>query len=57
VRRARALPLHLTLTCLQPHDGLHCGRCNKCEERRRAFAEAGVADTTAYAGLPEPALK
>ena len=28
----------------------HCGRCNKCAERRRAFRLAGVADPTDYAG-------
>ena len=46
------LPLHLTLTCMAPveRDGvpLHCGACNKCRERREAFAAAGVADLTAY---------
>jgi 7-cyano-7-deazaguanine synthase len=33
------LPLHLTFSCLQPKGHRHCGRCNKCEERRRAFEE------------------
>jgi 7-cyano-7-deazaguanine synthase len=27
----------------------HCGRCNKCAERRKAFADAGIADGTPYA--------
>lgn len=46
------LPLDLTLTCMAPRviDGspVHCGGCNKCEERRRAFKAAGVQDRTAY---------
>jgi 7-cyano-7-deazaguanine synthase len=48
------LPLHLTLTCMAPRssgegDLLHCGDCNKCRERREAFAQAGVPDKTEYA--------
>jgi 7-cyano-7-deazaguanine synthase len=45
----RGLPLELTFSCLSPVDGLHCGQCNKCAERRRAFAEAGTDDLTRYA--------
>ena len=54
IRRGRELgvPLELTLSCMQPQDGLHCGRCSKCRERRDAFAEADVEDPTAYAGTP-----
>ena len=48
IRRHAGLPLDLTLTCLTPRDGAHCGRCNKCAERRRAFAQAGVPDATRY---------
>jgi 7-cyano-7-deazaguanine synthase len=48
MRRGRALPLHLTFSCIRPVDGRHCGRCNKCAERRRAFAAAGLADPTEY---------
>ena len=36
------VPLELTLSCMQPKDGLHCGKCSKCRERRDAFREAGV---------------
>lgn len=45
----RDLPLHLTLTCMSPRDGVHCGACNKCYERQQAFLKAGVADLTTYA--------
>jgi 7-cyano-7-deazaguanine synthase len=53
IRRGRELPLQLTFSCIQPcksSEGfLHCGRCNKCGERRRAFHDAGVPDPTQYA--------
>jgi 7-cyano-7-deazaguanine synthase len=45
----RELPLELTFSCLAPVDGLHCGACNKCGERRHAFAQAELADPTHYA--------
>jgi 7-cyano-7-deazaguanine synthase len=50
IRRGRALgvPLELTLSCMQPQHGLHCGRCSKCRERRDAFREAGGEDPTSY---------
>ncbi|MCS6851693.1 MAG: 7-cyano-7-deazaguanine synthase [Gemmataceae bacterium] len=48
IRRADGVPLELTLSCLRPIQGRHCGRCNKCAERRRAFRAAGRADVTAY---------
>ncbi len=44
--------LQLTLSCMQPKNGLHCGQCSKCRERRDAFREAGVADPTAYRHAP-----
>ena len=41
--------LDLTFSCLAPTPDLgHCGACNKCGERRRAFAAAGVEDPTEY---------
>jgi 7-cyano-7-deazaguanine synthase len=46
------VPLELTLSCMQPAVGLHCGRCSKCRERRDAFREAGVSDPTSYAVAP-----
>lgn len=44
----RRLPLHLTFTCASPVRGRHCGRCNKCAERRMGFREAGIPDLTGY---------
>jgi 7-cyano-7-deazaguanine synthase len=44
----RDLPLELTFSCIDPHDGLHCGRCNKCEERREAFESIRLPDPTKY---------
>ena len=49
VAQAKGVPLHLTFSCLRPVAGRHCGRCNKCEERRRVFREAQVEDPTEYA--------
>ena len=46
------VPLELTLSCMQPKDGRHCGRCSKCRERRDAFREAGVDDPTSYRTAP-----
>src|SRR5438105_8073179 len=46
------VPLELTLSCMSPKDGLHCGVCSKCRERRDAFNEAGVEDRTRYAVQP-----
>jgi 7-cyano-7-deazaguanine synthase len=46
MRRGRGLPLGLTFSCLRPAHGRHCGRCNKCRERREAFADAGLRDPT-----------
>lgn len=48
IRLARALPLGLTFSCLQPRGLHHCGRCNKCAERRRAFRVADLSDPTKY---------
>jgi 7-cyano-7-deazaguanine synthase len=46
------VPLELTLSCMNPRDGLHCGQCSKCRERRDAFTEAKVEDPTRYATAP-----
>jgi 7-cyano-7-deazaguanine synthase len=48
IRRFSDLPLELTLTCMAPKAGRHCGLCSKCGERRQAFEQAGVPDLTVY---------
>lgn len=48
VVRGKDLPLQLTFSCLSPRGNRHCGRCNKCAERRQAFARAQTADLTSY---------
>ncbi|MFO0880230.1 MAG: 7-cyano-7-deazaguanine synthase [Gemmataceae bacterium] len=48
LRRGSSLPLQHSFSCIHPRHGLHCGQCNKCAERKKGFAEAGLADPTAY---------
>jgi len=45
----RHLQLQHTFSCIDPTAGVHCGRCNKCAERQRAFEEASIDDVTTYA--------
>jgi 7-cyano-7-deazaguanine synthase len=45
----RHLQLQHTFSCIDPTAGVHCGRCNKCAERQRAFEEASIDDITTYA--------
>lgn len=52
IARHGELPLELTLTCMVPRGGVHCGACNKCRERREAFQRAGVPDRTRYGTAP-----
>lgn len=54
IRKGAALgvPFELTLSCMQPDSGLHCGRCSKCRERRDAFRAAGIEDPTRYRTKP-----
>jgi 7-cyano-7-deazaguanine synthase len=42
------VPLALTMSCMSPEEGRHCGRCSKCRERHQAFLEGGVPDPTSY---------
>ena len=46
------VPLELTLSCMNPREGSHCGECSKCRERRDAFREAGIEDQTRYVRAP-----
>jgi 7-cyano-7-deazaguanine synthase len=48
LRRGRHLPLERTFSCIRPQGGQHCGNCNKCAERRHAFAQAKISDPTPY---------
>jgi len=43
------LALEHTFSCIDPQDGRHCGHCNKCAERRLAFAALEIDDVTEYA--------
>jgi 7-cyano-7-deazaguanine synthase len=45
----RRLPLEHTFSCIAPIGERHCHNCNKCAERRKGFAEAGIEDRTPYA--------
>ena len=46
--RGKLLPLHLTFSCINPEDGIHCGLCNKCAQRKNGFRDAGLPDRTIY---------
>jgi 7-cyano-7-deazaguanine synthase len=52
---AGQMPLDLTFSCIAPRGKLHCGRCNKCAERHRAFELVGKDDPTCYAQPGWPA--
>lgn len=41
-------PLKLSYSCYQG-DSIHCGVCESCLRRRRAFEDAGIEDKTKYA--------
>lgn len=64
LRLAKHLPLELSFSCIKPQEKqlcnvdsetgsekqwIHCGACNKCEERRRAFELVDFPDRTEYA--------
>ena len=42
------LELQHTFSCIDPQGDRHCGQCNKCAERRRAFADLSIDDATPY---------
>ena len=46
----------MSWSCYDPSpDGRHCGLCDSCRLRARGFAEAGLADPTRYAAIPDAA--
>jgi 7-cyano-7-deazaguanine synthase len=53
MRLARPELLGLTFSCLDPRGDLHCGRCNKCEERQMAFRLIDMEDPTKYAATAD----
>ncbi len=52
IKKGRALPLELTLSCANPRGSLHCGGCTKCAERAEGFRAAGIEDPTRYVHPP-----
>jgi len=49
MRLGLGLPLEHTFSCIRPIANIHCGQCNKCAERQKAFHDAAMTDPTAYA--------
>ena len=49
IRRWPELAWQHTFSCLSPVNRRHCGRCQKCSERKKGFKAAGVEDPTRYA--------
>lgn len=45
----REYPIGETFSCIAPAGKIHCGQCNKCAERNRAFRDAKMHDPTVYA--------
>jgi 7-cyano-7-deazaguanine synthase len=48
LQRAKGVPFEHTFSCIRPVKDLHCGKCNKCAERQKAFRLAGLDDPTRY---------
>ena len=44
----RNAPLEYTFSCIYPINGMHCGKCNKCAERKNGFSQASMKDPTSY---------
>ncbi len=58
IRRGQAVgaPMALTLSCMNPVDGVHCGACSKCRERHDAFVDALGSDPTIYRNAGNAAM-
>ncbi len=54
LRKNPDLPLHLSFSCINPKNNRHCGLCNKCAERKKAFRAAGRVDKTTYINQHKP---
>lgn len=48
LKLGRIMPLEHTFSCINPTNGLHCGKCNKCAERINGFVQASMKDPTSY---------
>ena len=48
IEMGKKLPLEFTFSCLNPKGYEHCGECNKCVERKKAFFASGIFDKTKY---------
>ncbi len=49
IRRWSQVPWEKTFSCLKPVNHKHCGRCQKCAERKAGFRAAALPDPTPYA--------
>ena len=49
VKLASPAAIRFSFSCLAPVGMRHCGACNKCEERRRAFRRAECSDEAEFA--------
>ena len=49
LKRFPRFPWGMTFSCIHPAGRLHCGRCQKCAERKAGFKAAGIPDRTRYA--------
>ena len=48
LKLGREAPLEHTFSCIYPTNGVHCGKCNKCAERKNGFINASMKDPTSY---------
>ena len=48
ILKGQKLPFEFTFSCINPKGYDHCGECNKCVERKKAFFAAGLFDKTKY---------